>query len=316
MPDQKHIIFCIDVGGSTLRGSIAEFKKDRSLKLALELPVRVPVESTGTKEAIFTNFSYLFEKLLRRCRKIWAVPLVVEGLAIAFPGPFDYQAGVPYVRNLGKYEAIYEMNITPELSNKLKEQVDRVREVSLADDVRIVYENDARLFTYGAWLMDKKPALSRIAGLTLGTGCGSGFIIDGRLIDDGAVAEFQELLPRDGYVYHLPLDDKTVDDWLSTRGLVALAHKRGIEAEDGLAVAELAAGSEAAREVYLDFGRKLRVLLDQLMERYRAQRIYLGGRIAQSMPLMELGQTYPVRVNTDPNAPLLGAAGYWMERER
>src|SRR5690606_8737143 len=76
--------------------------------------------------------------------------------------------------------------------------------------------NDAQAFALGELRFGAAVGVARAMFLAIGTGCGSAFALDGVVITEG------HGVPRDGYVYSLVHDGKTVDELLSARGLVRL----------------------------------------------------------------------------------------------
>ena len=100
-------------------------------------------------------------------------------IAMAFPGPFDYGNGISYMKGLGKYESIYGQPLRPLIAEKL------------AYDVPMVFINDVEAFALGA----AAKCRGRAIAVAIGTGCGSAFISDGRIIKEGPG------IPENGWIY-------------------------------------------------------------------------------------------------------------------
>lgn len=226
------------------------------------------------------------------------------------------------MKGLGKYQALYDVPFFPHMDRIIRDGARRVsqrtgQKVGVPPELKMMMQNDARMYAYGTWVQRGSRSDGRVASLTLGTGCGSAFIVNGELLTDDASRNEAEGLPGDGYIYHLPLAGKTVDDWLSTRGLIALAGAAGLEVRSGLELAELAdAGVEAAVKSFRMFGELLSLVIhsEELLGRFRPDVIYLGGRISQAYHLMAMNPKMPLEVHINSRNPLIGVAAYWRER--
>lgn len=128
----------------------------------------------------------------------------VRRVGFAFPGPFDYEHGVSLIRGVNKFERIYGLDISESLFPLLLR--------SGAEEFR--YVNDASAFALGECLGGAACDARRVVALTLGTGVGSGFVSDRKLVTSG------DEVPADGWVYCLPFGDGIVDEAFSTRGII------------------------------------------------------------------------------------------------
>ena len=128
----------------------------------------------------------------------------VRRVGFAFPGPFDYEHGVSLIRGVNKFERIYGLDISESLFPLLRR--------SGAEEFR--YVNDASAFALGECLGGAACDARRVVALTLGTGVGSGFVSDRKLVTSG------DEVPADGWVYCLPFGGGIVDEAFSTRGII------------------------------------------------------------------------------------------------
>lgn len=222
---------------------------------------------------------------------------------MAMPGPFDYQEGISYIRNLAKYENLYGVNLRQEMARRFP----AVR----PDAVRFV--NDAQAALLGEVYCGAAVGMARVMGLTLGTGVGSAFAVNGRIVTSGPG------VPADGYVYCLPWGDGITEDAISTRAI-----QRSYRALTGeqCEVRDLAARArtdDIAMSVWRDLGKTLGLVLLPLAREFQPDIIVLGGAIAQSADLFlssaenELqGTGASLRVSTlFDRAALFGAAVAW-----
>ncbi|MDI4645140.1 ROK family protein [Cohnella hashimotonis] len=205
---------------------------------------------------------------------------VLRGIGYAFPGPFDYERGISYIRGLEKYESLYGVNLRQEITSRLLASADPTLTMSPA--FRIAFANDASLFALGEWMRGKARGYARAVCITIGTGIGSAFLDQGRLVVDSAN------VPPDGWIYRLPYRDRTVDAYISERGILRLAESRGF-VKDGLQVKWLAAMAHEEDQdaiiVFQQFGRYLGEVLNQYVSPYQPDAVVLGGQIAKSSEL-------------------------------
>lgn len=133
------------------------------------------------------------------------------GWAIAIPGPFDYVSGVGGVHPAGKLAALAGVDVRAALAPVLG-----------TDD--IIFVNDATAFALGCFRdLHDQLEVHRIVALTFGSGLGSAFVEDGRVVLDARV-------PPGGEVYCLPATSDSAEVTIESRfGPAALAAARGFD---------------------------------------------------------------------------------------
>jgi predicted NBD/HSP70 family sugar kinase len=231
------------------------------------------------------------DELLDEIRRA-ATSVAASRLGVAVPGPFDYASGVSKLEH--KLEAIYG--------------VDLRRELTIALDLEpeaIVFLNDADAFLLGESWAGAARGHERAVGVTLGTGLGSAFLEDGRIVDSGP------RVPPEGSL-HLPtFRAAPVEDAISGRALSA-RHGAGLAPEQ---IAERArAGDARARACFAAFARDLAEVLEPWVAAFAPTCVVVGGSIARAWDLLgsELEPAFPgVTVTAAAqidDAPLLGAA--------
>ena len=108
----KDCVICLDIGGTSLKSALVTedgFIVNESFQ-------KLPVDSQGTAETIFTAFANSLGKGLEFAK---AAGLPIDGIGISTCGPFDYKKGISYIKNYDKYEAIYGMNVKEKLQHIL-----------------------------------------------------------------------------------------------------------------------------------------------------------------------------------------------------
>lgn len=266
----RAVVVGLDVGGTSVKGGLVDCRGN----LVGDV-VTFSARSDERAEVILAAF----EEGLRR---LWqqAGDHPVAGMGVGMPGPFDYDRGVSLIKNLGKYDALYGLNLGDAWRERL----------ALPPEFPIRFLNDAVAFALGEVYYGVARNVSRVMAITLGTGCGSAFVVDGEPVREG------EGTPPGGSIYGLPFRDGIVDDWLSRRGILRLWRsfhptEQGASGEDaGLAdVVDLArlalAGDEDARRLFAAFGEVMAEALAPAVASFRPDCLVIGGQIAKSFPL-------------------------------
>jgi glucokinase len=188
------------------------------------------------------------------------------GAMLAFPGPFDFQAGVSLMRH--KLPYLYGIDLREELGPRFGWEPRQVR-----------FLNDADAYLLGEIGGGAARGFRRTIGLTLGTGVGSAFAVDGRLVTMGPG------VPKGGEIWNLPYEGKTVEDFVSSRAIAGNYERITGEKR---AVVDLAADAQkdpAAEEAFDEFGHHLGRVIQLLLAEFDADVIVLGGGISRSAEL-------------------------------
>jgi glucokinase len=276
-------VIALDVGGSSIKSGIV-----RAGMVAGETLRTTPIDSNGTAQAIIETIGGIIAAHLAEC-----VPHGCTGVAFAFPGPFDYVRGVSLIAGLKKYSALYGQNITDLL---------RPRFPSLP----IRYRNDAEAAIVGEARHGAGSTAHRLIGVTLGTGCGSAFVVDGQPQTGG------DGVPPNGWLYAELFQGQPADEQFSTRGLLAL-----LKASDHDAIRLAAERARAVdmtmRRVFALFGARLGLFLAPYVAQFRADAVLVTGGIAHTFDLFgnSLAGTLSVPVvrgSLSQRAAVLGAA--------
>jgi glucokinase len=219
------------------------------------------------------------------------------GATLAVPGPFDFEAGVSLMRH--KLTYLYGMDLRKALASRIG-----------CDPGQVRFLNDADAYLLGEIGAGAAKGFARAVGLTLGTGIGSAFAVDGRLVTTGPG------VPKDGEIWNVPYENGIVEDSVSTR---AIAGNYGRHTGKTISVAEIAAAvphDRDAQEAFAEFGHQLGRIIGGLLAEFRADVVVLGGGISRSadlfMPMTRAeipDQALQIRVSElMDRAPLVGCA--------
>jgi len=228
--------------------------------------------------------------------------------AIALPGPFDYERGIAQYEGVGKFDALRGYNLRSALLPLLP------------GAESISFHNDADAFVLGESWAGAARGHDKAVGITLGTGVGSGFVRDGRILRRGPG------IPPDGRVDMLRIAGRPLEVTVSRHALRrAYAHATGQStAPDVREIAQRARrhADMAAARVFTQTYRALGTALAPYLAEFDPTILVVGGSIATSWDLVArplragLADAEPARtgrIALEPalhlaEAPLLGAA--------
>jgi glucokinase len=227
----------------------------------------------------------------------------LPGASLAMPGPFDYDAGVSWMQH--KLAYLYGIDLRGALAGRLG-----------CPPAKIRFLNDAAAYLMGEIAAGAALGVSRVVGITLGTGVGSGFGVDGHLVREGRG------VPTGGEIWNVPYQGGIVEDQISTRAIQKSYRERTGQEREVAAIAGSAASDPVAAEVFSEFGRNLGVALRTVLNCFEPKVIVLGGGIARSAKLFlptaqeEIGNVAELRISAlGDRAPLVGAGAAWFENE-
>jgi len=272
------LILSLDVGGTFIKGCVLENREIIGGTLR-----QFPARADEDRETILDNFGNILGALFRsyqeekgkRGEAGAGMQKKSVGIGLAFPGPFDYEKGISYIRGLNKYDALYGVFLRDELMERLK----GTGIPELSGNITILFENDARLFGLGTSTL--YPG-ERLICLTIGTGLGSAFI------EKGHILTADERIPPEGYLYNQTFHGERIDDHFSSRGILKSALEEQLPVKNG-SVKELAGlareGNVKAIGIFRRFGSELGEMLLPYVERFCPDKIVVGGQIAKSFDL-------------------------------
>jgi glucokinase len=284
-----HFVLAYDVGGSHVSAALCR-EGDFELGPIVSAPHPAEETSDAFVDTIFSLGAQATESLGR-----------VAGAALAIPGPFDYSAGIGRARH--KLAYLYGVNLRQALALRFG-----------WDPAEVRFLNDAAAFLLGEIGAGAARGAVRAVGITLGTGIGASFAVDGRIVREGPG------IPPGGEIWNFPSNGGIVEDSLASKTIQAAYQRR---TENSLTVAEIAAAAptdkDAAR-VFAEYGTHLGQALRLTLKPFQPDVIVLGGNIARSAPLFlpaaerELdGLDLRIEVSTlFDRAPLVGAGVAWF----
>lgn len=158
----KDWIVGIDIGGTNLVVGLvpAEGGAPEALRVRATEPARGP-------EAVVTDVVRMAREAVREVGAGMddGEAISVIGVGVGCPGPVDREAGL-----------VIE---SPNLRWRMYPLRERIEALV---DWPVAIDNDANCATYGEWWQGAGKGSSSLIGITLGTGVGGGYILDGRVV--------------------------------------------------------------------------------------------------------------------------------------
>jgi glucokinase len=285
----KQLVIALDIGGSSVKSAVVA--STSRIEVAVS---EHSIDSTASAAEILETFATVITGHLENCTE-------VRGIAVAFPGPFNYEQGISLMQGQQKYDALYGLHVSASLKKILGLPALEIR-----------YRNDAEAAILGEALYGAGAGFSRLLGLTLGTGLGSAFVTDSAILSRGPG------VPDHGWLYSQSYGVQRADDVFSTRGLLARLGEHGIQAAD---VASVIGGAnehdDVLTEVFASFGTDLGKFLKPFVSNFGADGVLVTGGIAEAWDrfAQSLRRSLPVPVvkgTLGRRAPLLGAAALYF----
>jgi glucokinase len=190
----------------------------------------------------------------------------VSGAALAMPGPFDYTAGISYMRH--KLPCLYGIDLRQQLATAFGWPQNQLRFLS-----------DSVAFLMGELSVGAARGVSRAVGITLGTGIGSAFAINGDIVTAGPG------VPPEGDIWNLSYEGGIIEDWVSSRAIQNSYKQLTGATREVVDLARDVESDTAAQEAFAEFGQHLGQALKVSLAEFRPELIVLGGGICRASQL-------------------------------
>ena len=259
----QHNIILLDVGGTFVKSSLGSVCKG-----AIEGTfASTPISSNGTAEEIIASFRTAVSEQLKKATENG---MCIDAICAALPGPFDYKKGVFLMKH--KFAAVYGMSFREILGEVISE------------NVRLAFVHDVNGALLGALTANPSLKEGNVAMVTLGTGLGFAYAVN------GVVQESETGSPAKG-LWNMPYMNGTLEELVSRRGIIRLYTENGGILAEGEDVKEIAmramSGETEALAAFEQAGAHLATGAAQLIEELGIRQIVFGGQISRSFHLME-----------------------------
>ena len=258
MTDKSVVL--LDVGGTFVKGGIA----DSAGKLAEGVTWQVPVRSEGSREEILEALAQALRQGILKSKELG---MSAVGLAATFPGPFDYNSGIPLMRH--KFAAIYGLNMK-----------DWFRNIA-GNDFKVSFAHDVNAQLSGEMFCGAGVGYKNVCVIT---GLGFAFSIDGKI-------QYSSTASPARSIYKMPYGDGVLEDYVSKRGFLRAYREISGKDEPELTVKEIGrragTGEAAALETFSRVGSILAKAVSPILSEIGTECLLLGGQISRSYIFLE-----------------------------
>jgi glucokinase len=179
-------------------------------------------------------------------------------LAIAMPGPFDYEQGISLLETQGKMKALFGLSVKKLLANQLGIPPNSIK-----------FLNDAESFLKGEAIAGIGKGFTNLMGITLGTGLGSAIQI--------------HEVTKDAKLWTAPFRNGIAEDYLGTRWFIEkLKSEYGLEISGVKDLFDKDVDRGIRQKVFQEFGESLGEFLLPFVVRLQTEKVILAGKISKS----------------------------------
>lgn len=248
----------VDIGGSHIACQVIELTSCR------------PVEETYTEIKIAESESAqkilaAWDGALNACMQK-AGARNISGMGVAIPSPFDFAKGIAMAEH--KFASIKGINVRAELHR-----------ITGIDPSRILFTNDAAGFGMGAWNLAGGKA-RHLIGVTLGTGFGACFVVD------GCYATYGPGVPIGGELWDYPFRGTIAEDYVSTRWFEQkFLQITGIKIEGVKPMIDFYHANKYTTEVkaiFDEFARTFAEIMLPFVTGFKADTLVIGGGMVRA----------------------------------
>lgn len=284
-------VLAFDIGGAHVTAALCFLNA-----LVPESRFSFQTDDAATQEQFLSELEHLGRRAMA-ARQLDSDSLA--GIAVAVPGPFDEEKGISYVSH--KIRSLYGVSVRNALAERF-----------CIEPLQVQFLNDAEAFLLGELSQPRSYFPRRTVGITLGTGLGSSFAVEGVIVRSGAG------VPDSGAIWNLPWGAGIVEEMVSTEALES-AYER--DTGHRISVREMALlcpGDAVAVRGFKNFGTNLGLVLDEVCGEFVPELLIVGGGISKSSNLF-LPEVYgaigwPLKIEVSvllEDAALVGAALSW-----
>lgn len=249
-------VLAMDAGGTTIKAALIVNGPEILDFFETHIP------EGGSAPSIFSAFE---EASNKGAAYAAARGMVLRGIGVCIPGPFDYLGGVSLMTH--KYQAIRGLPLRPSIQNAVP-------------NLPVKFMHDSSAFLLGELAMLEKQEKD-VCAVIIGTGLGFACTREGRLFENENGGPGISIFRR-------PYKGKTAEDFVSKRGIMrSYAKLGGLKAQSVKEMAELARmGDTTACQAFQQTGEALAEILAPILLENGFECMILGGQIAKSGALL------------------------------
>ena len=229
---------------------------------------KVPIDSDGSRDAIAAALREAVGPLEG-----------LESVGVCIPGPFDYREGVFLMKH--KFAAVYGERFADLVrgTSAPHSGAASARHSGLVpESLSFHFIHDVNAPLQGLLRMHPELREGRVALVTLGTGLGFSYAIDGEI-------QMNENLSPAVSLYNRPYREGVLEDYVSRRAILK-AYGRPVEGDVREISDRARAGEKEAVEAFLSAGRAFAEGAGPVLDELGIGTVWFGGQIAKSFDLM------------------------------
>jgi len=236
----------VDIGGSHIAAAAVEQNK-----LLSQTYILAKVDSSLEADVIIADW-------INAIRNVCVETKGDKCIAVAMPGPFDYENGISLITGMNKYESLYGLNIREIFASQLGIQPSNIH-----------FFNDAKCFILGEAVAGAAVGFDKIIGITIGTGLGSARCVN----------QVAEDVNRGSSAFL----DGIVEDYLSTRWFTKRYKElTGNMLADVKTLCNLIEEEAVVDQIFSEFTENLIGFLSVFISDELPEVVVIGGNIAQA----------------------------------
>ncbi len=277
----KNVVIGVDLGGTKVQAG-------RVVNNRIEEKYQTSVSADAQDEEI------IIKEMFKTIEKVITKDVIAIGIGV--PSLVNTEKGIVYrVENIPSWKEVH-------LKKKTEEHF----------GIPVFINNDANCFALGEYHYGKGKGFKNMVGLTIGTGLGSGIIINGKLYEGANCGA--------GEIGSVPYKDSNIEDYSSGQFFKIKYGKDGKELYE-----EALKGDKKALKAFEEFGENLGVAIKVILSLYDPEAIILGGSISSAFNLFKVsmfkeldGFPFPfvikklkLDVSENKENPILGAAALY-----
>ncbi|MBW2996736.1 ROK family protein [Candidatus Woesearchaeota archaeon] len=249
----------LDIGGTKIEGALV------SEKGKITKRYRISTESKKGRAKVLKNIVEVITQLSKK-RKI-------HGIGVGIPGFADRKGKIVNMPNV----PLKGFNLKDFLKKKFKRPV--------------FIDNDANCFALGEYMFGAGKGSSALIGLIIGTGIGSGIVVDGKVISgcEGGAGEIGHIL-LDNSAKKLIIGKNDFEAFCSGPNISKRFMKAGGSKKDSHAASIARSKDRTAKKTMADEYRYLGIMLGNLVNTLNPDRIVLGGGVSKALYPKKLKQ--------------------------